>query len=100
MATKVTELSSEKLVELFGLISGADSVELKVTVPEDSQRPAVSALGLDPLGAQIRQVFFFDTPDLALHHAGVAVRARRVQGRTGDTVVKLRPVVPDELPDG
>ena len=27
------------------------------------------------------------------------VRARRVQGREGDTVVKLRPVVPDELPE-
>jgi hypothetical protein len=34
-----------------------------------------------------------------LHGSGVAVRARRVQGGTGDTVVKLRPVVPDELPD-
>jgi hypothetical protein len=27
------------------------------------------------------------------------VRARRVQGRADDTVVKLRPVEPDELPD-
>jgi hypothetical protein len=44
-------------------------------------------------------VFFFDTPELALNRNGVVVRARRVQGRTGDTVVKLRPVVPAELPD-
>jgi hypothetical protein len=44
-------------------------------------------------------VFFFDTPDLALNRAGVVARARRVQGRGGDTVVKLRPVVPEELPD-
>jgi hypothetical protein len=29
----------------------------------------------------------------------VIVRARRVQGREDDSVVKLRPVVPDELPD-
>ena len=29
---------------------------------------------------------------------GVIVRARRVQGREDDSVVKLRPVVPDELP--
>jgi hypothetical protein len=54
---------------------------------------------MDPLDAQIRQVFFFDTPELALSEAGVVVRARRVQGRSGDTVVKLRPVVPDDLPD-
>jgi hypothetical protein len=53
---------------------------------------------MDALDAQIRQVFFFDTPDLVLNQQGVVVRARRVQGRTGDTVVKLRPVVPEELP--
>ena len=54
---------------------------------------------MDPLDAQIRQVFFFDTPDLALDRAGVVVRARRIQGKGGDSVVKLRPVVPQELPE-
>ena len=43
-------------------------------------------------------MFFFDTPDLRLNRQGVVVRARRVQGRGDDTVVKLRPIVPDELP--
>jgi hypothetical protein len=52
---------------------------------------------VDPLDAQIRQVFFFDTPDLALDEAGVVVRARRVQGKGDDSVVKLRPVDPGEL---
>jgi hypothetical protein len=42
-------------------------------------------------------VFFFETPDLALQSAGVVVRARRVKGRGDDSVVKLRPVVPDTL---
>ena len=60
-------------------------------------RATVDALGMDPLEAQIRQVFFFDTPDLALNKVGVVVRARRVQGRGDDTVVKLRPIVPDQL---
>ena len=96
---KIIELPGEELAALFGLISGSDSVEMKVTLPEDAQRSAVAALGIDPLEAQIRQVFFFDTPDLALNQAGMAVRARRSQGRSGDTVVKLRPVVPQELPD-
>ena len=56
------------------------------------------ALGLDPLDAFLRQVFFFDTPELALEEAGVVVRARRTQGKPDDSVVKLRPVVPHELP--
>jgi len=68
-------------------------------VPASDQRKAIAALELDPLEAQIRQVFFFDTPDLALNAAGVVVRARRIQGKGGDSVVKLRPVVPDELPE-
>ena len=57
----------------------------------------MAALGLDPLNGQIRQVFFLDTPDLALNEQGVVARARRVQGKGDDSVVKLRPVVPAEL---
>ena len=91
-------LSDDELLELIGLIGDADSVELKVSVPERDQRSAVAALGLDPLDAQVRLVHFFDTPDLALEQAGVVVRARRVQGKGDDSVVKLRPVVPAELP--
>jgi hypothetical protein len=96
----VRPIIDERLEELLGLISGADSVELKLTVPEANHRSAIRSLGMDPLDAQIRQVFFFDTPDLALDKAGVVARARRVQGRGDDTVIKLRPVVPHELPDG
>jgi hypothetical protein len=96
--TSPSRLDDDQLVELLQLIRGADSVELKLTVPESDQRSAVSALGMDPIAAQIRQVFFFDTPDLALNRAGVVVRARRVQRKGDDSVVKLRPVVPAELP--
>ena len=95
---RLTELPDEELQELLGLLDGADSAELKLTVPEEHQRSTVGALGMDPLEAQIRQVFFFDTPDLTLNENGVVVRARRVQGRGDDSVVKLRPVVPSELP--
>ena len=91
-------LSNEQLSELLKLLKGVDTVELKATVPDTDHRSAIAALGMDALDAQIRQVFFFDTPDLTLNDAGVVVRARRVQGKTGDTVVKLRPVVPEELP--
>jgi hypothetical protein len=98
-AKKVIAMSDEDLAQLIGLVKGSDSVELTLTVPEAHHRSTAVALGMDPLEAQIRQVFFFDTPDLALDREGVVVRARRVQGRGDDSVVKLRPVVPDELPD-
>jgi hypothetical protein len=90
-------LIGEDLTNMLQLVKDADSVELKLTVPEDAYRSTVVALGLDPLDAQIRQVFFLDTPDLKLNAAGVVARARRVKGREGDSVVKLRPVVPSEL---
>jgi hypothetical protein len=91
-------LTDAQLADILALTAHADSVELKLTVPDAQRRSVVAALGMDPLEAQLRQVFFFDTPDLALERAGVVVRARRVQGRGDDTVVKLRPIVPDELP--
>jgi hypothetical protein len=95
---KTRRLTDAQLEEMLALTSHADSVELKLTVPDSQRRSTVTGLGMDPLDAQIRQVFFFDTPDLKLNRAGVVVRARRVQGRGDDTVVKLRPIVPDDLP--
>ena len=92
-------LSNDELLRLLELLKGADSVELKLTVPAPHQRSTLEALELDPLEAQIRQVFFFETPALDLDAHGVVVRARRIQGRGGDSIVKLRPVVPSELPD-
>jgi hypothetical protein len=93
-----TPLTAEQRAEMFGLIKQAKTVEIKVTVPEGSYRSTAKALGLDPLDSQVRQVVFFDTPDLSLNKAGVVVRARRSQGSPDDTVVKLRPVVPADLP--
>jgi hypothetical protein len=97
-AKRRAQLSDRELAQALDLSAGADSVELKLTVPEADHRSAITALELDPLHAQIRMVSFFDTPDLTLNQAGMIVRARRVQGREDDTVVKLRPVVPEELP--
>jgi hypothetical protein len=95
---KPRRLTDAQLEEMLALTKDADSVELKLTVPDSERRSTVTALGMDPLNAQIRQVYFFDTPDLALNNHGVVVRARRVQGRGDDTVVKLRPIVPGQLP--
>ena len=101
MATDVLvpKLSDQELTDLLETIESADSVELKLTVPVADRTRTGEALGVDPMDGQIRQVYFFDTPDLALNARGLVVRARRVQGKGDDSVVKLRPVVPDELPD-
>jgi hypothetical protein len=96
--TATPALSDEDVLQFMELLKGADSVELKLTVPEPHQRSTVTVLELDPLQAQIRQVFFFDTPKLELDAKGVVVRARRIQGKGGDSIVKLRPVTPSELP--
>jgi hypothetical protein len=96
--TTTRRLSPEQLTEMMALADQADSVELKLTVPDAHRRATVEALDIDPLDAQVRQVVFFDTPDLQLDRAGVVVRARRVQGVGDDSVVKLRPVVPGDLP--
>ena len=94
--TRKKPLLDEQLEQMFTLIQDADSLELKLTIPESDQRSTVVALGIDPLDAELRQVYFFDTPDLALNKKGVVVRARRVQKKGGDSVVKLRPIVPSE----
>jgi hypothetical protein len=98
VSKRLIAMADDELRELLGLIHGADSVELKLTVPEEQGFETQKALGIDPLDARIRQVFFFDTPELALDASGVVARARRTQGKPDDSVVKLRPVVPEDLP--
>lgn len=90
-------LSAEQVTEMLRLIGASDSVELKLTVPDTDHRSAAGALEMDVLEAQIRQVVFFDTPELLLNQHGLVLRARRVQGRDGDSVVKLRPIEPSEV---
>src|SRR5207302_4880813 len=46
----------------------------------------------------LREVVFFDTPDLTLYKNGVVLRGRRTQGGADDSVVKLRPCLPADLP--
>jgi exopolyphosphatase/guanosine-5'-triphosphate,3'-diphosphate pyrophosphatase len=92
-------LTASQSGEVIALLGGVDSVELKVSIPAPGHQGAIKGLPLDPVEAEPRQVFFFDTPNLDLNRAGVVVRARRIRGGGADTVVKLRPVVPSDLPD-
>ncbi len=94
----VARLSDVDTARVLELLQEADTVELKTSVPVRAQQAAIAGLPLDPVEAQPRQVFFFDTPDLTLDKAGLVVRARRIQGGRGDTVIKLRPVEPASLP--
>jgi hypothetical protein len=90
-------LSPEDTLKVLQLAKGANSIELKLSVPLTGHRATIKGIGLDPVEAQPRQAFFFDTPDLALNRAGVVVRARRIQGGDADTVIKLRPVDPSTI---
>jgi hypothetical protein len=93
----VPVLSAEEVGKALALSKGSTSIELKLSIPAAGHRATIKSLKLDPVEAQPRQVFFFDTPNLDLFKAGVVVRARRIQGGRADTVVKLRPVEPDKI---
>ncbi|WP_051217846.1 hypothetical protein [Nocardioides insulae] len=96
--TTVPSYDAEQLAGLLGMLPDIDSVELKVSVPDADHRRVADAMGIDVLTAQIRQVAFFDTADLRLSESGLVIRARRVQGKDGDVTVKLRPMLPAEVP--
>lgn len=89
--------SAEDIAKALQLTKGSDSIELKVALPASRGRAMVRALRLDPVEAQPRQAFFFDTLGLDLYKAGLVVRVRRIQGGRADTVVKLRPVDPERI---
>jgi hypothetical protein len=77
-------LSGEDVMRIMQLGKGSNSIELKLSIPMGGHRATVRSIGLDPVEAQPRQAFYFDTPDLALNRAGVAGGASR---RRADTVV-------------
>jgi hypothetical protein len=88
--------TDEERDRMLGLLAHAHSVELKMSVPDGDHRSAAASLDLDPLAADMVQVWFFDTPALEVNASGVIARVRRTRSRD-DATVKLRPVVPDEL---
>ncbi len=48
--------------------------------------------------AESRRVYFLDTPDLTLYHGGVVARVRDNDHKPDDSVVKLRPFIPTDIP--
>jgi hypothetical protein len=64
--------------------------EYKVLAEAGSWARVVKAYGLG-LPDRRRDIYFYDTPELALYQRGLVLRARADSGKNGDTTVKLRP---------
>jgi len=74
------------------------AVEIKVTIRPDQELRALRAFKVDEDTAEVRVIYFYDTPKLTLFDEGVVLRSRLVKGDADDTTVKIRPVVPAKVP--
>jgi len=95
MAT--TERGDATRGKVAALVSGANSIEIKATIPESQVDSTLARFGLTIANEQERYIYFYDTLDLDLNKAGIITRARRVVGDDHDSTVKFRPVVPDHV---
>lgn len=73
-------------------LADIDMVEIKVTVRPDQELRAARALAVNEDTAEVRIIYYYDTPLLDLFEAGVALRARLVKDDDDDSTVKFRPV--------
>jgi hypothetical protein len=78
-------------------MTGADAIEIKATIPDHQIQVALKRYGLTPNNDEERYIYFFDTPTLELHEAGIILRARRTVGDVHDSTVKFRPVDPGSV---
>lgn len=67
-----------------------DAVEIKVTIRPDQELRAERAMEVNEDSASVRLIYFFETPDLDLFNAGIALRARLVKGDKDNSTVKFR----------
>jgi hypothetical protein len=74
-----------------------DAVEIKVTIRPDQELKAERALEVNEDTAEVRIIYFYDTPKLDLYDAGLVLRARLVKGDDDDSTVKFRPVEPGKI---
>lgn len=78
--------------------SAAGNVELKFSISPEQIDLAFEIFELDPDKASERDVYFYDTPALALYAGGVILRARKFIGAADDSTVKLRPLEASDVP--
>lgn len=70
--------------------AGMHAVEIKVTIRPDQELRAERAMMVNEDTADVRVVYFYDTPDLDFFNAGVALRARLIKGDDDNSTVKFR----------
>jgi hypothetical protein len=73
------------------------AVEIKVTMRAEQEMKAVRLFDLERSSAEAREIYFFDTPQLACFKKGVVLRARLVKNGADDSTVKIRPVDPEKI---
>lgn len=78
--------------------AGTDAVEIKITVRPEQELRAERALQVNEDTADVRVIYFFDTPDLDLFESGVALRARLIKGDDDNSTAKFRPADPARIP--
>ena len=72
-------------------------VEIKVTIRENQELLATRSLNLSEEKSQRREIYFFDTPSLALFEAGIILRARIIEDDPDNSTVKIRPIDPSRI---
>ena len=73
---------------------GIGAIEIKITARAADEDAVRAALETADIEAERRDIWFYDTPELALFDRGLVLRARLVHGGADDSTVKLRPVDP------
>jgi hypothetical protein len=83
--------------KVAALVSGANSIEIKATIPEHQVDSTLARFGLTVDHDEERYIYFYDTPGLDLQRSGIITRARRVVGDQHDSTIKFRPVIPEQV---
>lgn len=75
-------------------VDGLDTVEIKVTIRPDHDLQVTRAMQLQEDTAEVRVLYFYDTPALDLFDAGVVLRARLRKDGEDDSTVWFSPADP------
>ena len=95
-------ISSEQLARLIRSWPAEHVLRFTASTPDTDRHSAIDAAGLDLLDARLRQVVFFDTPDLTLTRRGITLWASRIQRRPASAGITFHPwgtgrlVAPDQ----
>jgi hypothetical protein len=80
-------------------IAAMDAVEIKLTIRPDQELLAERAMKVSEDAADVRRIYFYDTPDLEVFKAGVVLRARVQKDDADDSTVKFRAVEAASVPE-